>query len=262
MHESGLGRPPADASRPHRLVRGCRRVARLFSTRLTVRSSGSTGAPKAARHSLANLTEEVSWLAGLFGPGTTRRAERGAGAPHLRLPVHRPAAATSSRAGAGHPPARARRAATLARPGDVVVAFPDFWARRRAAPPSGWSPEVTGVTSTAPCPAETAQALAAAGLARLVQIHGSSETAGLGWRDDPGDAYTLMPHWTRDKSGALRRDAELIAPPDRLAWVDERRYHLSGRVMERSRLVASTSIQRACGRCCASIPPSRTLRCV
>ena len=42
-------------------------------------------------------------------------------------------------------------------------------------------PDVVGVTSSAPCPDETASGLRQAGLKRLLQVYGASETAGIGW---------------------------------------------------------------------------------
>ena len=127
--------------------------------------------------------------------------------------------------------------AKLALQNDIVVGYPAFWAAVSRAASSGWAPGVTGVTSTAPCPAETAIAVRAAGLSRLLQIHGSSETAGLGWRDDPHGAYTLLPHWKRASEEHLLRTflidgdtGSVVAVPDSLKWLDQRCYHLGGRL--------------------------------
>ena len=65
------------------------------------------------------------------------------------------------------------------RAGDLVVGYPDFWraiARAGRALPGG----VIGITSTAPCPADVAGDLQSLGLDTLVELYGSSETAGVG----------------------------------------------------------------------------------
>ena len=86
--------------------------------------------------------------------------------------------------------------------------------------------------------------MTAAGLSRLLQVHGSSETAGIGWRDDPDGPYTVLAHWDRDTPphpqhdvGQMRRApapggpaaSETVVAPDRLEWLDRRRYHVRGR---------------------------------
>lgn len=117
-----------------------------------------------------------------------------------------------------------------------MVGHPAFWAATACAAPSGWPSGVTSVTSTAPCPVGTATALRSAGLGRLLQIHGSSETAGLGWRDDPLASYTLLPQWQRgvEDGQVLRLPAAGSAlaaadVPDQLEWLDQRRYRVRGR---------------------------------
>jgi 4-coumarate--CoA ligase len=73
--------------------------------------------------------------------------------------------------------------------GDLVVAVPDQWAYL-AESTRAWPAGVRGIFSTAPLAeavhrklTEKSAAGQAAPLARLLQIYGSSETAGLAWRD-------------------------------------------------------------------------------
>ncbi len=212
---------------------------RRFSATLTFRTSGSTGVPKSCPHPLAELEREVDALAALLAPlqaggsrvlaavpchhiygflFTVLLPRRLGGLPVLDLRRHAPGAVPG-----------------LARRGDVVVGHPAFWAATARAAPGGWPSGVTGVTSTAPCPADTATALRAAGLHRLLQIHGSSETAGLGWRDAPDAPYTLLPHWQRDNGDGVQHLPAAGGPPpavdipDRLDWLDRRRYRVCGR---------------------------------
>lgn len=43
------------------------------------------------------------------------------------------------------------------------------------------------------------------GLPRLGQVYGSSETAGIAWRDAPDAPYALIAHWTRPDTRAHER---------------------------------------------------------
>jgi len=201
------------------------------------RTSGSSGAPKTCPHPLADLEQETAVLAGLF-PGT-RRIVSLVPAHHIygflftvllpRALGTGPDAVVDLRGMS--PGAVARRL----EPGDLVVGFPDFW-RAFAPVASGLPDGITGVTSTAPCPMEVALAVADAGVARLVQVYGSSETAGVGWRDAPDQDYHLFPYWEAESDGATlgRRcpDGSRAAYPlqDRLAWSAPDRFRPAGRI--------------------------------
>lgn len=193
--------------------------------RMSFRTSGSTGAPKACVHQLALLRQETRHLAALF-PGRARLLF-GVPAHHiygflftvllpraLGLPDE---AVIDIR---GTLPAGLGR---VVRPGDLVVGHPGFWqsvgeARRPLAP------DVIGVTSTAPCRDSVAEAVDRAGLARLFQVYGASETAGVGWRSSHRDPYRLFPYWSfaPDRPGVLLRrlpggGAQEVSAPDALA---------------------------------------------
>ena len=209
---------------------------RSYSERLTFRSSGSRGAPKSVGHALADLEAEAAGHAALLGGGA-RRVLSAVPCHHIYgfiftvlLPRWLDATVTDLRAGS--PGA----AAALAQPGDVLVGYPEFWSAVLRSVSSegagGFRHGVTGVSSTAPLPDATADGLLAAGLSRLIQVHGASETAGLGTRERAADPYTLLPAWQRSQDGGLARrphGSEMVDPPDRLQWLDARRYHLAGR---------------------------------
>jgi len=205
---------------------------------LTFRTSGSSGDPKRCTHTLATLAQEAESLAALV-PGR-RRILSAVPSHHIygflftvllpqRLAV----------TGAAPDVVDVRQAAPpalpgLARAGDLVVAHPLWWeAAARCAP--AFAADVVGVTSTAPCPDALAHALAAAGL-RLLQVYGSSETAGVGWRDRAGTPFALLPHWTRaqDPDALLRTlpDGATRSYPlqDRLEWTDASRFLPAGRI--------------------------------
>lgn len=128
-------------------------------------------------------------------------------------------------------------AATLARPGDLVVGFPDWWAQALR-PEVNWPAEVVGVTSTAPCPASVSEAARKRGLARWLEIYGSTETAGVAWRDQAEGPFELHRFWRRAPT-QLPQTLQRLSPagdwglplpaPDRLEWLDARRFRPTGR---------------------------------
>ena len=201
---------------------------------LTFRTSGSSGAPKRCIHALDSLWREVDALAQLT-PGR-RRVWSAVPAHHIYgflftvlLPQAGGVPLTVTDLRGASP---AALASSLA-PGDLVVAHPDFWGQVAALAPA-FPPDVTGVSSGAPCPDATALALAAGGL-RLLQVYGSSETAGVGWRDAAGEPYRLLPYWRRaGAENTIERMAangiERHALQDRLDWLDDRRFLPNGRI--------------------------------
>ncbi|HYC03194.1 MAG TPA: AMP-binding protein [Azospirillaceae bacterium] len=196
---------------------------------ITFRTSGSTGEPKPCAHTLERLEEEAGGLADIL-KGTTRVL---AAVPAHHIYGFLFTVLLPLKLGVPVEVVRGRlpgRVVAELRPGDLLVAVPDWWnaaARAGAAIPAG----ATGTSSTAPLPAETAALLRLRGLSRLVEIYGSSETAGLGWRDDPAGPYTLFPWWRPEADGALRHARlDLIAePPDHLAFQPDGRFRLEGR---------------------------------
>lgn len=208
-----------------------------FDERLTFRTSGSTGVAKPCVHPLATLWQEARHLAALF-PGRSRVL--------CAVPAHhiygflftvllpqalrlQPQSVLDIR---GSTPAWLAHGA---RPGDLVIGHPDFWqAVGRTVP--ALPPGVIGVTSTAPCPDAVGDAVERAGIARLFHIYGSSETAGIGWRNSHREPYELFPYWSfapgqsdvlvrRLPQGAQHR----FEGQDRLDAVGERHFRVGPR---------------------------------
>ena len=203
-----------------------------FCEQLTFHTSGSTGAAVSCTHRLGDLVEEIREIAGLL----PRRARLLCAVPshhiygflfsvllaaELELPVI---------------DIRDRSPATLGRelrPGDLVIGHPVFWQAAARAIPT-FVAGVIGVTSSAPCPDEVAEALSRQGLARLIEIYGSSETSGIGWRDTPGAPYRLFSYWHRENATTLTRAGVngsecRHACPDRLTWTGARHLSVNGR---------------------------------
>ena len=118
----------------------------------------------------------------------------------------------------------AQGAAARPSPGDLVVGFPEWW-RLISGRSTGFPEGVTGVTSTAPCPAALVHQLLEQGIERMLEVYGSSETGGIGWRDRPGAPYRLFGHWRPAGEDRLESDSGIGAtPPDRIRWHDD--HHL------------------------------------
>jgi len=203
---------------------------------LTFHTSGSTGQPVAHTHATALLWQEVATQAVLY-PARKRVVgfvpchhiygflflvllPKALGVPVLHLPPL-PTVAHVRRLAAG----------------DLAVAFPLFW-KGLAQLGVSFTPGVQGVTSTGPCPAEVILALREQGLDRCTEIYGSSETAGIGYRHAPGDAYTLLDYWASDPGADLGNGLVRTLPdgsraafplPDHVAWATPRTFILAGR---------------------------------
>jgi len=201
---------------------------------LTFRTSGSSGAPKRCSHTLAGLWREVDELARL-APGRRRML--------VAVPAHHIygflfTVLLPQASGAALPVLDMRGAspaalAGMAQPGDLVVGHPDFWGQV-AELGTALPPDVVGVSSGAPCPDTTARLLHSGGM-RLLQVYGSSETAGVGWRERAGEPYRLFPYWRRGApentvertvAGAI----ETYTLQDRLEWIDGEYFVPNGRI--------------------------------
>lgn len=211
-----------------------------YSAQLSFRTSGSTGEPKRCSHALWTLWQEAQALAALF-PGR-QRILSAVPAHHIYgflftilLPQ-----ALAQRGGASLPvlDLRGGGAGGLVRQacdGDVVIGFPDWW-RSMLRSGAHIGADVVGVTSTAPCPDDLARGILDAGMVRLVEIYGSSETAGIGWRDRHDGAYRLFPHWSRSAEGdSLTRSLQDGSPlahalRDRIDWRGQREFLPAGRI--------------------------------
>jgi 4-coumarate--CoA ligase (photoactive yellow protein activation family) len=206
-----------------------RRIAEGSDAGLAFKTSGSTGEPRFVAQEFSALAQEIEALAEIF-----RGAARMIGLvpahhiygflftvllpgilnPRLRLPVLDGRAHSAS------------SLASLLKQGDCVVAVPTFW---QAAVEAGvdWPEGVVGVSSGAPCPPATGPALRRKGLARLVEVYGSTETGGIGWREDAEQAFRLLPYWTREDDARLAKDfgcgRQIFEIPDMVSWLDDRR---------------------------------------
>ena len=207
---------------------------RSRTPRVTFLTSGSTGRPKRCCHSIDVLQLEAKVLAARFAD--RRRIVAMVPAHHIYgfifvalLADHLGVEVWSAERASPGDLVRGLRSC------DLVVSFPErwIWLARSIAE---WPSDVLGVTSTAPCPDGLVASLRARNLAGMVEVYGSSETAGIAWREDPEAAYTLLPHW-RFAAGANATTPTLVHAaglgatlPDRVFRIGTRSFRLGGRV--------------------------------
>jgi long-chain acyl-CoA synthetase len=201
---------------------------RRYAETLQFRSSGSQGAPTWTEHRLSRLLAEIDALVPVFGMGI-QRIVAAVPAHHIYgflftvlLPARLGVSVIDLRA-ASPGSAVAQIAA-----GDLIVGHPLWW-QSFAAAGSVCAPAL-GLVSTAPCPPETAAAVQAMGLARMIEIYGSTETAGIGWREAGASDFTLLDTWQPGVDGNLMDDqGQEVPPPDWLDWQAARRFTVRGR---------------------------------
>ncbi len=185
----------------------------LKAERVTFRTGGATGEPKPVTHAWAHLrAETAAWAALLAG---ARRILTLVPPHHIYgfiwtalLPAALNVPVIDLRAKA---PTALRREA---REGDLVVATPFLWEHViKAGLPEArhW----TAVTSSAPAPDALWTALAPR--ARTIEVYGSTETAGIGWREAPDAPFAILPYWTR-VGDRLEAGGQAYPVQDRLEW--------------------------------------------
>ena len=179
-------------------------------------SGGTTGEPKTLNQALEHLHAEASELAALV-PGTRRIV--------ALVPLHHIygflwgvllSAKTNVSLIHGQPAIDTVHHDL--QPGDLVIGVPEWWhylGRSGQDLPAG----ITGVTSTAPTPTATIDTLLGKGLERMIEVYGSTETAGIGWRDHTGDAFRLFGKWSRyDNDHIQARNGDIHQIPDIVEW--------------------------------------------
>lgn len=202
------------------------------ATSLSVRSSGSTGACAAHAHAWARLASELDAFDAILG--SAQRVVSFAPPHHLFgflfgafLPSRRDLPVVDGRL-------RFASAPRWFEPGDLVVATPFVW--RAILKHGGASPSsVTGLASGAPCGPDVWSLAREAGLSRLIEIYGATETAGVGWRESGEAPFALLPIWRPCGDGGLIAIGEepgpsaAVTPPDHLDFHDDRLFEVLGR---------------------------------
>lgn len=207
---------------------------------ITFQTSGSSGSPKACQHNWDSLVGEaeaiLTYLTTLYPASGIQRIVALTPCHHIygflfsillpRLAQHL----------FGHPVTIARgfKAFSLVQQerlqaGDLVIGVPYLWqqfTQRGLRFPA----QVVGLTSTGPCPADVQKQLRSQGLEHLVEIYGSSETAGIGLRDSFQQPYELLHRWqTKNDYLTDRQTGESFPLMDKLSWLSPTQFEVLGR---------------------------------
>jgi 4-coumarate--CoA ligase (photoactive yellow protein activation family) len=117
--------------------------------------------------------------------------------------------------------------------GDLVIGFPFIW-KQISRSQQKFPTSVAGITSTGPCDPQVIQQLHQQGLEQLIEIYGSSETGGLGWRKQTDQPFQLLPRWqpVEGRNDALLDLVSQQQQPlnDQLQWQDAHYFYPAGRL--------------------------------
>jgi 4-coumarate--CoA ligase len=201
------------------------------SRNLTFTTSGSTGEAKACVQPWDDLAQELDALAEL-----TEGRRRVVGlVPRHHIYGFLFCVALPRRLGAPYVDGRAGGGVAAWRAGDLVVGFPLRW-ELLARAGAQVSPGVHGVTSTGPIDPGVVRAVRGQGLERMLEVYGSSETGGVGWREDPAAPYRPLAHWTLRPGGAELERApsgggtpRVVPAPDLLEEAPDGGFRVRGR---------------------------------
>lgn len=237
LHEVGLEMELLRTTRYGDLLPLIEDAWRRGIDRITLTTSGSTGAYKRCTHTFDYLYTEATYLASIF-QGRSRIVAL-TPARHIYgllftalLPDLLKISLLEGLC--GNPDDRFAKPLLVFRPGDLIVSVPEVWQWLDRSIET-WPPGINGVISTGPCPRTTIASLAAKGLAKVTEVYGSSETAGVGVRIWPEEKYVLMPHWSRPCSDSSSSEVLLhisglqVSPMDELVFSDETRFVLRRR---------------------------------
>ena len=197
----------------------------------TFATSGTTGLPKLCRQTMAALHGEALYWSGQLA-GCTRVVQTVAahhiygflfaamlpditGWPVLDARMMHPGAVRSA-----------------LRAGDLLVGFPAGLAALLRSV-SDLPPGLRIVSATSGLPENVHRALLERGADDVVDIYGSTETAGIASRRSPSQPFALLPRWRRDPAGSRVADIATGAAfdlPDRVTWDDDRHLRPAERV--------------------------------
>ncbi len=203
----------------------------IYSEKISFKTSGSTGLSKYCEHYLEHLEKEAIFLATLFKG--RKRILRAVPSHHIYgfifsilLPRHL-AIEVVDISGIS-----ANALNANLKPGDLILGFPEFW-RAVSDAKLAFVNDVIGINSTGPCLQDVGLSLLALNLNSFYEVYGSSETAGIGWRNHPLDEYSLFPYWEKHPTDAqlTREDAQpaVAKLQDKLAWSSSTQFKILGR---------------------------------
>jgi 4-coumarate--CoA ligase len=200
------------------------------AARIGFETSGTTGKPKTVLYTAATLNGEVdAYLSSGIAP-PMERVLSCVPPRHIYgflwgvlLPQRAGVAALDLHRSAGETLFR------LCREGDLVIGTPFTW-DRAAVLGQELPPRVSGVTSGGPSTDATWSAAQTLRLERMLEIYGSTETGGIGWRQSGRDGFRLLDNFLRTHNTLRHSSGEAVHLQDLLLWMDETTFELGGRL--------------------------------
>jgi 4-coumarate--CoA ligase (photoactive yellow protein activation family) len=236
LHESHL----EDNFLNEALIEGWQKIVlqslEIFSERISFKTSGSTGLKKYCTHQMKKLDEEAELLSRLL---TGRQRILCAVPSHhiygfifsILLPRYLSQSIDIIDIRAMSPNALI----SVVKPKDLVLGFPEFW-QYLAESNVTFPEDVIGVNSSGPSPELVGTTLLDQGLSTFFEVYGTSETAGIGWREHPSAPYTLFPFWvaqsTNDKLNRIDCNGKELSGfklQDNLEWFSSNTFKVRGR---------------------------------
>lgn len=206
-----------------------------YSDQISFKTSGSTGAQKYRAHSLYLLEEESQFLS--KGLSNRRRILKAVPSHHIYGFIFTVLLPTTMHITHSVVDIRGQSANSLTatlQAGDLIIGFPEFWEHLDA---SGiiFPDDVIGINSAGPCSADISNNLYKKNISQFIEVYGSSETAGVGWRKKAEDPYLLFPYWhpgaerTKLVRSLVSGDSLTVEIQDNLDWTSDQSFFVIGR---------------------------------
>ncbi len=207
-----------------------------YSNGITFRTSGTTGEPKEIFHSFDALEQEAIFLASLFADSQKIAAFV---RPHhiygflytIALPKYLKTKVSF------HEPLPTNAFYAIASD-SLLISTPVLY-KQIVQINKKFTSNIVAVSSTEPLPKELSLELKAKGVQKTVEIYGSSETLGVGYKEDEEDYFTLFDYLQKD--GLKNLQDKLLWNGERLFCVDAR---LDANVKHRGYLINLEKLQQ------------------
>ncbi len=207
----------------------------VYSEFISFKTSGSTGLKKYHRHALVQLEQEAQFLGQLFKG--RQRIVCAVPSHHIYgfiFSVLLPRTLEPSVPVIDIRGLSPNAVQSKLRRGDLIIGYPEFWQCLDGANVQ-FPADIVGINSSGPCQPEVGINLLENSLSGFYEVYGSSETAGIGWRDHPLKAYTLFPFWQKAPvdTAVIRlftADKPLtLSLQDNVRWLSHTQFIVKGR---------------------------------
>ena len=205
------------------------------SAHISFKSSGSVGLKKYHTHKLIQLEQEAEFLSQLLKG--RKRIVRAVPSHHIYgfiFTVLLPRYLGDSVEVIDIRGLSFNAVQALLQPGDLMIAYPEFWQYCDESN-INFPSDIVGINSSGPCSTEVCVNLFEKNLSHFYEIYGATETAGIGWKNHPLSAYTLFPFWQKTESATeinrqlVDGNFKIYPLQDNLEWIALNQFILKGR---------------------------------